>query len=194
MPKLNRRHFLVATGLAAVASDALAQPTKSRFGVTDLRAEQTTELLGTQAREPRLSWRLTGPDRGLMQTSYRIRAASTPDTAKADLWDSGVITASDCFDIAYKGAALKSMQRVWWSVEITDNKGRTSTSATTWFETGLFDPADWRAQWIIAEDDLAAGDRATALQWIWSPKALDDRLHASGSISTRRPRWFPPRY
>ena len=183
MPKLNRRHFLAATGLAATAatsaSDVFAQTQNSvRFGATDLRTEQTTELLGTQVREPRLSWRLTGPERGLMQTSYRIRAASTPDMAKADLWDSGVVTASDCFDIPYTGAALKSMQRVWWSVEIQDNKGRTATSAATWFETGLLDPADWRAQWIIAEDDLAAGDRAAALQWIWSPKALDDRLHA----------------
>ena len=164
MPKLNRRHFLAATGLAAAsthASNVLAATVP--FGVTDLRAEQTTELLGTQVREPRLSWRLTGSERGLMQTRYRIRAASTPDTSKADLWDSGVITASDCFDIPYKGAALKSMQRVWWSVEITDNKGRSAISAVTWFETGLFDPADWRAKWIIAEDDLAAGDRTAAL-------------------------------
>jgi len=183
MPKLNRRHFLAASGLAAAAtqaSDVLAapMPQTDRFGVTDLRAEQTTELLGTQVRAPRLSWRLTGPERNLMQTSYRIRAASTSDTRKADLWDSGVITTSDCFDIAYAGAALKSMQRIWWSVEITDTMGRTATSAATWFETGLFDPSDWKAQWIIAEDDLAAGDRAAALQWIWSPRALDDRLHA----------------
>ena len=148
MPKLNRRHFLAATGVAAAsthASSALAAPVS--FGVTDLRAEQTTELLGTQVREPRLSWRLTGSERGLMQTSYRIRAASTPDTTKADLWDSGIVTTSDCFDIPYKGSALKSMQRVWWSVEITDRFGAEKARSTS---TTLASRASVRASVIAA--------------------------------------------
>ncbi|MDV6330369.1 family 78 glycoside hydrolase catalytic domain [Asticcacaulis sp. 201] len=179
-PRLNRRHFLAATSVAAAvpANTALARKPTTRFAVTDLRAEQTVELLGTQERAPRLSWRLTGADRGLMQTHYRLRAASTPDTARADLWDSGLIASDACFDISYAGKALAAMQRVWWSVEVTDNRGRIAWSAATWFETGLLTLDDWKARWIVAEDGLAEGDRAAALKWIWSQTALDDRVHA----------------
>src|SRR3546814_14247382 len=70
------------------------------------------------------------------------------------------------------------MQRVWWSVEVEDDRGTTTTSAPAWFETGLLSPDDWRAQWIEAEDPLAKADRAAGLRWVWSPTALDSRPHA----------------
>lgn len=175
MTKLNRRHFLAVGGIAASASPAFAQ-SKAAFGVTDLRAENTTDLLGTQVREPRLSWRLTGTARGILQATYHIRAGSKPGTS--DLWDSGEVMSDACFDIPYKGKPLNAMQRVWWTVEVRDVKGSKATSSPAWFETGLFDPGDWKAQWIVAEDALAEGDRKAGLQWIWSEKALDNRLHA----------------
>src|SRR3546814_2297233 len=70
------------------------------------------------------------------------------------------------------------MQRVWWSVEVEDDRGTTTTSAPAWFETGLLSPDDWRAQWIEAEDPLAKADRAAGLRWVWSPTALASRPHA----------------
>lgn len=177
----NRRHFLAATGVAASLGAATAPASaqsKAGFGVTDLRAEHTVDLLGTDVRQPRLSWRLTGSDRGLKQVSYRIRAASTPDTSAANLWDSGVIDGDQSFDILYAGKPLVTGQRVWWSVEVTDTKGRTATAQPAWFETGFLSPSDWQADWIIAEDALAEGDRRAGLKWIWADKALDNRPHA----------------
>jgi alpha-L-rhamnosidase len=148
------------------------------LAVTDLRAEQTVELLGTATRHPRLSWRIEAAARGVVQSSYRIRAAADPDVAGPVLWDSGVVQSDACFDVPYGGPPLASMQRVWWSVEATDNRGLVTRSAPTWFEAGLLEPADWTGEWLEAEDATAAAERAAGLAWIWSDTALDPRLHA----------------
>jgi alpha-L-rhamnosidase len=36
---------------------------------------------------------------------------------------------------------------------------------------GLLSPEDWSAQWIAADDPVAAADRATTLQWMWGADA-----------------------
>lgn len=148
--------------------------------IADLRAEYTSDLLGTDVERPRLSWRIEGDRPGTRQTSYRLRAAASADalTDGALLWDSGEIAGDATFDIAYGGPALVPMQRVWWSIEATDEAGTTARSTPAWFETGLVASDSWRAEWIEAEDDDAAADRAAGLAWVWSETALDDRPHA----------------
>lgn len=146
--------------------------------VVDLRAEYTIDLLGTEATHPRLSWRIETGKRGAAQVAYRIRAFSAREEPDALLWDSGTVASSASFDIPWGGAALTSMQRVWWSVEVTDAGGNAAHSERAWFETGLLAPADWRGGWIEAEDPAAEADRKAGLAWIWSETPLDARLHA----------------
>jgi alpha-L-rhamnosidase len=144
--------------------------------VVDLRAEYTVDLLGTEVRHPRLSWRIEGAAK---QLACRIRAAVS-ETALAEddlLWDSGTVASDATFDIAYGGPALVSMQRVWWSVEVTSDDG-TARSGTSWFEAGLLSPDDWRGEWIEAEDAFAAADRAAGVNWVWGETSLDARPHA----------------
>lgn len=140
--------------------------------VTDLRAEYTVDLLGTQVRHPRLSWRIEDAE---AQTSYRIRAAASESAlSKGELlWDSGVVASDATFDIAYGGPALAPMQRVWWTVEADG-----VNSDPAWFEGGLLSPEDWRGEWIEAEDDNAAADRAAGVSWVWAEVSLDARPHA----------------
>ncbi|WNO54083.1 alpha-L-rhamnosidase [Stakelama saccharophila] len=186
MPSINRRRFLGAgaAGAAAGATLSATRATARASGgltVTDLRAENTVELLGTDVTRPRLSWRLEGDERGIVQKSYRIRAASTREklaAGEADLWDSEPVASAASIDIAYGGPPLRSMQRVWWTVEITDERGRRAAADPSWFEGGLLDEADWQADWIVAEDAQAQADRQAGLQWIWSQKAIDGRPHA----------------
>ena len=66
--------------------------------VTDLRAEYTTDLLGTQVRHPRLSWRIEGAG---AQHGYRIRAAVNAAALDAGelIWDSGTVIGGASFDI-----------------------------------------------------------------------------------------------
>lgn len=139
--------------------------------IVDLRTEYTVDLLGTQAARPRLSWRIESDAPDAVQTSYRIRAT----TPEGDLlWDSGEVAGDASFDIPYGGPALASMQRVAWTVEVNGSV----TSAPAWFETGLLGPTDWHADWIEAEDDFAAEERAAGVSWVWSETALDARPHA----------------
>ena len=141
--------------------------------VADLRAEYTVDLLGTQVAHPRLSWRIEDAEQ---QTSYRIRAAaSQADLAAGDLlWDSGHVASDATFDIPYGGPALAAMQRVWWTVEVNG----AATADPAWFEAGLLSSADWRGDWIEAEDDNAAADRAAGVNWVWGDVSLDARPHA----------------
>ncbi|MEC3909365.1 family 78 glycoside hydrolase catalytic domain [Sphingobium sp. CR2-8] len=150
--------------------------TPNALHVLDLRADYLVEPLGMEVRHPRLSWRLESEGRGVMQASYRIRASADAD-GETLLWDSGVVDSDACFDITYGAPPLQSMQRIWWDVEISDNRGRRARSERSWFEGGLIAPEDWRASWIEAEDEGAAADRAAGLQWIWSADPLDPRLH-----------------
>lgn len=149
--------------------------------VTHLRAEQTEQLLGTEVARPRLSWQIEAAERGIVQAAYRLRAAASAEALAAGdalSWDSGTVAGNASFDIPYGGPPLASMQRLWWDVEITDDRGRCARSAPAWFETGLLSPGDWQADWIVAEDELAAGDRASKITWLWACEPLDPRPHA----------------
>lgn len=148
--------------------------------VVDLRAENVAGLLGTEVTQPRLSWRLEGEGRGQVQAAYRIRAARSAQALSGGelLWDSNAVESDASLDIPYGGPPLEAMQRVWWSVEIRDADGATVHSEAAWAEAGLLAPEDWRADWIEAEDEAAAADRAAGVAWVWSEIALDPRLHA----------------
>ena len=76
--------------------------------VTDLRAEYTVDLIGTQVRHPRLSWRIEGAG---AQHSYRIRAAASAAALDAGelIWDSGTVADAASFDIPYGGPSLAAM-------------------------------------------------------------------------------------
>ncbi|ATY32705.1 alpha-L-rhamnosidase [Sphingomonas psychrotolerans] len=148
--------------------------------VLDLRAENVAGLFGTEVPRPRLSWRVEGKRRGQVQAAYRIRAAESARALNGDalLWDSDMVESDASLDILYGGPPLAAMQRVWWSVEVRGADGETAHSEVAWFEAGLLAPEDWQGDWIEAEDEAAAADRAAGLTWIWSETALDPRLHA----------------
>ncbi len=100
---------------------------------------------------PTLSWKLPMDAGVKKQSAYRIITASKADLLpdKPDLWDSGKVDSADSAWIAYGGKPLKSRQSVYWQVMFWDQDGNSSPwSKPAHFETGLFDLADWQAQWI----------------------------------------------
>lgn len=145
--------------------------------VVDLRADYTVDLLGTEVAHPRLSWRIESDAAGVKQASYRIRTSVGADMAEV-LWDSGDVASEATVDIVCGGAPVAPMQRLWWTVDVTDTAGAITRSQPAWFEAGLLAASDWHADWIEAEDAFAAADRAAGLNWVWSETALDDRPHA----------------
>ena len=120
--------------------------------VGGLRCEYATNPLGVEVAHPRLSWLLTSPQRGEMQTAYQVLVASSEEKLKAgegDLWDSGKVASDQSAQIPYQGQTLSSRQHCYWKVRVWDKNGEASgySDPATW-EMGLLSPSDWKATWI----------------------------------------------
>lgn len=127
-------------------------PGKQRVSVGTLRTEHAVEPLGVDVPRPRLSWVLSGNGRGIRQSAYQVRVASSPQhlqRGKADVWDSGKVPSSSSVGVPYGGPALRSDTRYFWKVRVWDGEGRRSRWSTpSWWETGFLDASDWKGQWI----------------------------------------------
>jgi alpha-L-rhamnosidase len=122
--------------------------------IKDLRCEYLTDPLGIDATSPRLGWIITSNRRGETQTAYQILVASSPDLlsdGKADLWDSGKVSADETSQIVYSGQPLFSRERCFWKVRSWDRDNQMSdwSPAARW-TMGLLQPNDWSAKWIVA--------------------------------------------
>ncbi len=125
------------------------------LSVFDLTTEHLKDPLGTDAKQPRLSWKIKGTGNDLMQTAWSIRVArDNKFSPKALVWDSGWQQSDASVLQSYNGSQLKSGTKYFWQVRIKDNRGRTSKwSATASWETGLSGKDDWKAKWIELEGD-----------------------------------------
>lgn len=150
------------TGMALVAGLTIAPVTltgPSAYAadggvtVTHLQANGRTEPLGIPGAAPTLSWASESAARGVVQSAYEIRVASSEDALEsADVWSSGKVTSDRQADVAYAGPALESATRYVWQVRVWDGADQASGwSEPASFETGLLDAGDWGdAAWIGA--------------------------------------------
>lgn len=108
--------------------------------------------MGVDAVQPRLSWRYTGPGRGISQTAYEIKVAKEEGSLKSGkdlVWATGKVVSGQSVFVSYSGTTLASAGRYYWQVRIWDNQGKPSAwSSPATFQMGLIHPADWTAQWI----------------------------------------------
>lgn len=109
-----------------------------------LKTEHLHEPLGLGVRAPRLSWNCVG---GAVQTAYRVVAERDGEA----LWDSGRVESAQMLLIPYAGPALRSRDRVEWTVTLWDEDGVEGEPARSWFELGLLEPGDWTARWITGD-------------------------------------------
>ncbi len=127
---------------------------KPALEVTRLTCEDRVNPLGTDIRHPRLSWRITGEGKDVLQTAYEIRVATSPEHLQSKsrlLWTTGRVESDQSVYVPYEGPALKPGQRVWWQVRVWDNHGEHSPwSRPSWWESGLLWPGNWKASWIIS--------------------------------------------
>jgi alpha-L-rhamnosidase len=146
--------FALGVLLLALPTPAGAQPSLSR-----LRTEYKVNPLGIDARQPRFSWELKSPERGVVQAAYEIRVAPSLKglAAKRPFWSSGRVASDASIQRAYAGPALESRRRYYWQVRVWDGGGRASAwSEPAWWEMGLLAPRDWSAQWITPEEQKDA--------------------------------------
>ncbi len=107
----------------------------------NLQTNNRINPLGIDDPVPRLTWNCAG---GIKQQAYRVSA--TDDTGEV-LFDSGCVT-SDSMNCRYGGKALQSGQRVYWHVILWDENGEEAAEEEAWFEMGLLNSEDRKAQWI----------------------------------------------
>ena len=114
-----------------------------------LRCEYFENPLGIDEPRPRLSWWLDAEHRhGARQTAYQVLVSSEPGGTPG-LWDSGKVASDASVHIAYAGRPLRSRQRAWWRVKVWDERGHpTESTERAFWEMGLLERSDWRAQWI----------------------------------------------
>jgi len=170
---MNRREAigigLAGAGLAAAPASAWAAsplPTP----VMALRVCGLENPLALGDLPPRFSWEFAVPAKGARQTAWRITVAPNEAdlAAGANLWwDSGRIASDQCLDIPYGGPALPSRSRAVWQVEVWTAKSKASFRSTpACWETGLVADADWQAEWLASETEIAKADRMAGLHWI----------------------------
>ena len=122
--------------------------------VKSLKCEFQANPVGIETRSPGFSWQLYSDQRNIIQETYQLLVASSVDLLNmedADIWSPGEVHSNKSIQINYDGEALKSATRYYWKVRVKDQHGVYSPfSEASFFETGLFEQGDWRADWIYA--------------------------------------------
>lgn len=125
------------------------------ISTTALTTEMAVNPLGIENPTPRFSWKIDADRNDVMQTSYHILVASSPQLlAKSigDIWDSGVVKSDQSAYVAYAGQPLHPATRYWWKVRVGTNKGMCGWSDTALFQTGFPEGENsWGAEWIGGE-------------------------------------------
>ena len=135
--------------------------------VVNTRVEMLTNPVGIDILRPNLSWQLQSGKPNVVQRSYRVLVASTPELLKkdkGDLWNSGTILSDHCNYIRYDGQPLVSGRRCYWKVQVVTNRGQ-AASETGFWEMSLLQPSDWKARWIgraYSSDNLNGNTRVRA--------------------------------
>ncbi len=117
-----------------------------------LRTEYLNHPLGIDIVKPRFSWNCEG---GSKQTAYQIIAKANGET----VWNSGKVESSSMVHIPYEGRALKSRERVNWSVKLWDENGVVGEISHSFFELGLLEASDWKAKWITGSYKVKRRER-----------------------------------
>ena len=150
---LKYNFFILSVILVTLILNA-CRPQEKGKEITDLKCEYLVNPLGIDVQSPRLSWRMASKEKGAGQIAYRILAATNEDLLQnetPDLWDSGKIESSQSIQIEYNGKPLLSGMKIFWKVQVWDEKGKKlNWSQTAYWEMGLLNKEDWQSHWIGA--------------------------------------------
>ncbi len=127
-----------------------------------LQTENMDNPLGLDTDRPRFSWVVSCSQKNVVQKSYRILVASSPEklsNGEGDLWDSGEVQSGEQQWIEYAGKPLKSNARGYWKVRITTTAGASEWSRPAEFGIGLLGETQWRGRWIGLEELMPGENR-----------------------------------
>ncbi len=113
--------------------------------IKNLQVEYRNTPLGIDVAQPRFSWQMatTAGERGYAQTAYQIQVKDPKGNV---VWDTKRVEDSTSLGIKYAGSPLKAATRYSWTVTVWNQAGA-RLAGSSWFETGLMDPAPDSSAW-----------------------------------------------
>ena len=124
----------------------------SKSIVNTLKCDYHVNPIGIGVAQPQLSWQIVAEENNFTQQAYEIRVAEKVENLSKMsklVWTSGKVNSSESVNVTYGGTPAKSGQRLWWQVRIWDTKSKaTSWSEPAYWEAGLLNASDWKANWI----------------------------------------------
>lgn len=120
--------------------------------IYDLKCENFASPIGIATDKPRFSWKIHSDARACAQSCYQIQL-STDQSFESLVWDSGRLSGDQSQLCEYRGEPLAPDTRYWFRVRIEDNHREKSEWATSSFETGIFDPDGFHADFIASPLD-----------------------------------------
>ncbi|WP_302321086.1 alpha-L-rhamnosidase, partial [uncultured Duncaniella sp.] len=139
-----RKSFLLLSFLVAWSVQA-------GVNVGSLTVEGLPSPLNVESSSPRLGWIITSSDRDVMQTSYHILVASSPellDSGKGDIWDSGIVRSDQSVWVPYAGRKLADNTRCYWKVKVATTRGDSPWSEPAEWGMGIVGEGHWGGRWI----------------------------------------------
>ena len=120
------------------------------LSVYSLSCEHKDNPLGLGILQPRLSWKIKGAGKNILQTAYSIRVATDKNFAEKNMvWQSGRVNSAESVLQAYAGNSLQSAKRYYWQVKVWDAADNSSAwSDMAYWEMGLLSTTEWKANWI----------------------------------------------
>jgi len=128
--------------------------------IKNLRTEYAVEPIGIDCTNPRFSYELVSESAGIVQMSYRIAVATSPDKLDSpDMWDSRIVEGCKNFNILYDGKPLKSCTEYFWRVTVECEDDITAVSDIACFETAFLSEDEWNdAKWIGKTEQVRGDD------------------------------------
>ncbi|MFY0606442.1 MAG: glycoside hydrolase family 78 protein [Cyclobacteriaceae bacterium] len=152
--KGNKLILSLAVALLSISSAV------AKVSVGQLTTEYLVDPIGIDVSKPRLSWKLNTSDYNVMQSAYEIKVArkSADLASQGDLiWTTGKVASDQSVNVVYEGERLNSGERAYWQVRVWDQKGKVSSwSQPAFWEVGLLNTSDWKANWITMEEEKSA--------------------------------------
>ena len=106
---------------------------------TDIKIERLKNPVGVDFQRPEISWVCDG---GIRQSAYRVVASREGKI----VWDSGRVESSD-MRVSY-APHLTSRERIDLALTLWDEDGVAGEVSCAFFEMGLLEKKDFKAQWI----------------------------------------------
>lgn len=145
---LKKLTFIIASLLVGFSYSPGAS---AAVNVGTLKTEGIVTPLNIESEHPRLSWILTSDKDGVVQNTYHILVATSPEllaSDKGDLWDSGVVKSDQSVWVPYAGKELADNQRCYWKVKVSTSRGESDWSPVSEWGMGIRGEGHWGGRWI----------------------------------------------